>query len=268
MPGFSRAIVPSRPNSLPHVASALRKVLLVDDEAPARQLLREYLAAYPSLVIIGEANNGVDAVRLCGELSPDILFLDVQMPGLTGLQVLEHLQELPQVIFTTAYDAYALEAFDRNAVDYLLKPYTKARFAKAIDKLASSEDANLAKVQALTEHLLAASAPKSYPPKILVPHGSRIAALDPTHILRIEADGDYAQLITAEGSYLSSHGLGELLERLDPAHFYRVHRSAVVNLQHVAEVQRDGSTYYIGLSNGDRVRVSRGYSEVVRGWVV
>ena len=256
------------PKSPPPVASGLRKVLLADDEAPARQLLREYLAAYPDLVVVGEANNGVDAVRLCEELSPDILFLDVQMPGLTGLQVLEHLRELPRVIFSTAYDQYALAAFEQSAVDYLLKPYTRARFARAVDKLRESSEANLTQVQALTERLLAASAPKSYPPKILVPAGSRIAALDPADIVRLEADGDYARIFTSAASYLSSHGLGELVGRLDPAHFYRVHRSAVVNLRHVAEVSRDGSTYYITVSGGARVRVSRGYSDVVRAWVV
>ena len=250
------------------MASPLLKVLIADDEAPARKLLAEYLSAHPSLIVVGEANNGVDAVRLCETLSPDLMLLDVQMPGLTGLQVLEHLRELPQVIFSTAYDTYALQAFERNAVDYLLKPYTKTRFDRAIGKVLAGRDDNLAKVQALTEQLLAASAPRQYPPKLLVTAGQRIAAIDPDDIIRLEADGDYAQLVTAERSYVTSQGLSALLERLDPQHFFRVHRSSAVNLRHVVEVRRDGSTYYIVCADGASVRVSRGYAEVVRGWVV
>jgi len=246
----------------------LIKVLVVDDEEPARRLLLEYLSAYPNLIVVGEANNGVDAVKLCQKLSPDLLLLDVQMPGLTGLEVLEHLDELPQVIFSTAYDTYALAAFEQSAVDYLLKPYTQARFAKAINKALAGRQQNLAKVQALTEQLLASAGPKQYPPKILVATGSRIAVIDPQDIIRLEADGDYAHICTQEQRFLSGQGLNSLLGRLDPSLFYRVHRSSAVNLQHVVEVRRDGSTYYISCSDGERVRVSRGHSDIVKGWMV
>lgn len=245
------------------------KVLLVDDEAPARQLLREYLADYPQLRVVGEAANGVEAVRLIGAEAPDLVFLDVQMPGLTGLEVVQQLASLPQVIFATAYDAYALEAFERNAVDYLLKPFTRQRFAMAVQRVLAGRQDNLDRLRQLTEGLLEAREPtRRYPAKLLVPAGRRIAALDPADVVRVEAEGDYARLHTADGSYLAGQGLSALAERLDPADFYRVHRSSIVNLRHVAELRREGSTYYVVTSTGEQVRVSRGYADVVRGWLV
>ena len=244
------------------------RVLLIDDEAPARRLLREYLGAYPQLQIVAEATNGIEAIRLIGEHAPDLLFLDVQMPGLTGLEVLQNLPQLPKVIFATAYDAYALQAFELSAVDYLLKPFTRERFARAITKVLQTPTANLDGVQALTERLLSADRGRRYAPKILVSTGSKIAALDPADVIRLEAEGDYAEIVTAEKSYLSGSCLGDLVERLDPSVFVRVHRSHIINVGHLAEVAKDGTTYYLIMSNGDKVRVSRGYADVVKAWVV
>ena len=249
-------------------------VLLVDDEAPARQLLREYLDAYPDVCVVGEAVNGIEAARLIGELRPDLVFMDVQMPGLTGLEVVRHLAELPQIIFATAYDTYALEAFELSAVDYLLKPFTRERFSRAIEKVLERPSDALAGLQSLAERLLATETPDkagAVPTrlrKILVPAGRRIVTLDPAAVVRLAADGDYARIVLAEVDYLSGSSLTELHARLDPACFYRVHRSSVVNVEHLAEVRRDGSTYYLHMDNGDVVRVSRGYGEVVRAWLV
>ncbi len=244
------------------------KVLLIDDEAPARRLLREYLGAYPQLEVVAEATNGIEAVRLIGQHSPDLLFLDVHMPGLTGLEVIQNLPQLPKVIFATAYDSYALQAFELSAVDYLLKPFTRERFAKAVRKVLDTPVDNLKGVQALTERLLATDRSKQYAPKILVSAGSRIAALDPTDIVRLEADGDYAKIVTAEKTYLSGGCLGDLVDRLDPSVFVRVHRSHVINLGQLAGVSRDGTTFHLSMSNDDRVRVSRGYMELVKSWLV
>jgi len=244
------------------------KVLWVDDEAPARQILREYITAYPELEVLAEATNGIEAIRLIGEHSPDLLFLDVQMPGLTGLEVLQNLPQLPKVIFATAYDTYALQAFELSAVDYLLKPFTRERFAKAVTRVLQTPTENLNSVQALTERLLAADQSKQYAPKILVSTGSSIAALNPNDVVRLEAEGDYATIVTAGKNYLSSSCLGDLVNRLDPSVFFRVHRSHVINLGQLSEVSRDGSTFYLTMSNSDRVRVSRSYSDLVRGWLV
>ena len=250
------------------------KVLLVDDEAPARRLLREYLGAYPALGIVGEAVNGIEAARLIGELRPDLVFMDVQMPGLTGLEVVRHLAELPQIIFATAYDEYALEAFEVSAVDYLLKPFTRERFARAIEKVLDRPTDALAGLQSLAERLIAAEAAAGAGTtpaplrKILVSAGRRILTLDPAAVVRLEADGDYARIVLAGGSHLSGSSLADLHARLDPTCFYRVHRSSVVNVEYLAEVRRDGSTYYLHMDNGDVVRVSRGYGAVVKDWLV
>ncbi|MEM9920263.1 MAG: LytTR family DNA-binding domain-containing protein, partial [Bacteroidota bacterium] len=215
----------------------MKKIAIIDDEAPARSLLRGYLADYPSLVIIGEANNGVDAIQLIREFQPDIVLLDIQMPGMTGFEVLQKLQNVPQIIFSTAYDQYALKAFEVNAVDYLLKPYTKERFAKAIEKVLSSGDENLQKLKALAENLLIENAAQSkYLSKILVQTKNKLTALNVSDIIWVDAEKDYSRLVTAQQSYLSNYGIGQVAEKLDPEIFIRVHRSSIINIHCVAEI--------------------------------
>ncbi|MEM7105326.1 MAG: LytTR family DNA-binding domain-containing protein [Bacteroidota bacterium] len=243
----------------------MQKVAIIDDEAPARSLLREYLEDYPSLVIVGEANNGVDAIRLIKEFSPEIVFLDIQMTGMTGFEVLKKLKEVPRIIFSTAYDQYALKAFEVNAVDYLLKPYTKGRFAKAIEKVVSAGDDNLASLKALAENLLRESGSGSkFPSKILVPHKNRLTALDVDDIIWIDAEKDYSRLITEGQNFLSNYGIGQIEERLDPERFIRVHRSSIININFVQEIFKYPSSYDIKMKNGDLVRVSRSYLEKIR----
>lgn len=244
------------------------KVLLCDDEAPARALIREYLADYPQLELVAEAANGIEAVRLIGRHDPDLVFLDVEMPGLTGFEVLQSLPELPKVIFATAFDRYAIRAFDLCAVDYLLKPFTRERFARSVERVLNVPVANLNGVQALAERLLATEYPARYPPKLLVSVGSRIVAVGPETVLRIEADGDYAQLVTDDGTFLTGTSLGSLQEKLDPAKFFRVHRSAIVNIARLREVRREGSTFYAVLDDGHAVRVSRANNDLVKSWIV
>lgn len=245
----------------------MQKVIIIDDEAAGRTLIRQYLEAYPALIVVGEANNGVDAVRLINEFKPDLIFLDVQMPGLTGFDVLKHLDEIPQIIFSTAYDQYALQAFEVHAVDYLLKPYTRDRFAQAVQRVTDARTNNLQKIQPLAESLLmtatAASADR-YPEKILVQTGNRLVTVTVANILRIEAEGDYATLVTGAGRHLSNYGISALEAKLNPQHFLRVHRSDIVNLHYVSEIQKYPSSYDVILQNGDVVRVSRSYMDKIR----
>ena len=240
----------------------MQKVIIIDDEAAGRSLIREYLTAYPALIVVGEANNGVDAVRLINEFKPDLIFLDIQMPGLTGFDVLTHLDEIPQIIFSTAYDQYALRAFEVHAVDYLLKPYTRNRFAQAIQRVTDSGTGNLQKIQPLAESLLTATA--TYPEKILVQTGNRLVTVAVADILRIAAEGDYATLVTATGKHLSNYGIGALEDKLNPQHFLRVHRSDIVNLHYIREIQKYPSSYDVILQNGDVVRVSRSYMDKIK----
>jgi len=241
----------------------MQKVIIIDDEAAGRQLIREYLEDFPDMIVMGEANNGVDAIRLIREFKPDLIFLDIQMPGLNGFDVLTRLEETPLVIFSTAYDKYALKAFEVHALDYLLKPYTRERFSLAVKKALNSLQNNLSSVQALTESLLTPTE-NTYPEKILVQIGAKLVTVDLAEVIWIDAEGDYSKLIMAKQGYLSNYGLGVLEKKLDPRRFIRVHRSAIINLAFVQEIQKQVSSYDVLLKNGDVVRVSRGYMENIR----
>ncbi len=240
----------------------MQKIIIIDDEAAGRQLIREYLEDFPDLIVIGEANNGVDAIRLIREFKPDLIFLDIQMPGLNGFDVLTRLDEMPLVIFSTAYDKYALKAFEVHALDYLLKPYTRERFSIAVQKALNSLQNNLNSVQSLTESLLTPES--TYPEKILVQIGAKLVTVDLAEVIWIDAEGDYSKLITLKQRYLSNYGLGALEKKLDPRRFIRVHRSAIINLAFVQEIQKQISSYDVILQNGDVVRVSRGYMENIK----
>ncbi|WP_435415803.1 LytR/AlgR family response regulator transcription factor [Polaribacter aestuariivivens] len=238
----------------------MKKVIIVDDENAGRKLIKEYLDDFPELILIGEANNGVDAVKIINEFKPDLVFLDIQMPGLTGFDVLTHLEELPQIIFSTAYDQYALKAFEVHAVDYLLKPYTKDRFEKAVNKLASDTTKN--KAQNLTSSLLMETA--TYPEKILVESQNKLVTISVKEIIRIEAFGDYSKIITEDKTYLSNYGISRLEEKLETAIFLRVHRSSIINIDKIKELNKYGKSYDVTMQNKDVVRVSRGYMETIK----
>ncbi|QCX00941.1 response regulator [Aggregatimonas sangjinii] len=236
----------------------MKKVLIVDDEKAGRTLIKEYLTDFPDLILLGEANNGVDAVKQINEFRPDLVFLDIQMPGMTGFDVLTHLQELPKIIFSTAYDKYALQAFEVHAVDYLLKPYTKERFNKAIEKLGQGNE----KLGSLTQSLLMEK--PDYPERVLVERSTKLITIAVSDILWVEAYGDYSKLHTASEILLSNYGISALEEKLNPASFLRVHRSSMVNLNRIKELHKYGKSYDITMQNGDVVRVSRGYMEAIK----
>ncbi|SHI61811.1 LytR/AlgR family response regulator transcription factor [Aquimarina spongiae] len=238
----------------------MKKVIIVDDEAAGRKLIKEYLIDFPELVLLGEANNGVDAVKMINEFVPDLVFMDVQMPGMTGFDVLTHIEEIPEIIFSTAYDKYALQAFEVHAIDYLLKPYTKERFKTAIEKISSNSKEN--KIRPLAESLLM-DKPK-YPERILVQSQNKLITVAVDEIIRVEAYGDYSKLITNNGTYLSNFGISVLEEKLDPSVFIRVHRSSIINIHNVKELIKYTKSYDVVMQNDDVVRVSRGYMDNIK----
>lgn len=238
-------------------------MILIDDEAPARSLLKEYLSQYPEMVIVGEANNGVDGIRLVHEFKPDIVFLDIEMPGMNGLEVLQHLKENPRVIFSTAYDQYAVSAFELNAVDYLLKPYTRERFKRAVERLQQQHHQSLDSLHTLAESLMKKER-QNYPSRILVSSGQKLVAIPTETIIWVNADGDYSNMITHQQTYLSNYGIGQLEEKLDPELFMRVHRSSIINISKVQEIFKYPAAYDIRMINGDVVRVSRSYLDKIR----
>lgn len=236
------------------------KVVLADDEAPARNLLKEYLQAYPKMNIVAECKNGIEAIGIINVLQPDLVFLDIQMPGKTGFEVLQEIEHLPQIIFATAYDRYALEAFNANALDYLLKPFTRERFDQAVKKALRPEPDGMRNLVALTESLQS----KTYPERILVEQGTKWVTLPVSEIYWLEAEGDYTKIHTARQCYLSSKGISELESRLNPQQFQRVHRSAIISLSAIKEVYREPSGPQVVLQNGVMVRVSRSYTDAIR----
>ena len=231
----------------------MKKVIIVDDESAGRKLIKEYLEDFHDYFIVGEANNGVDAVKIINEFKPDLVFLDIQMPGLNGFEVINYLEEIPQIIFSTAYDKYALKAFEVHAVDYLLKPYTQERFKIAIDRI----DSNFEKLRPFTENLLLNKA--NFPERILVQTSKKLITIAVKDIVRIEAFGDYSKLFTKENSFLSNFGISVLETKFNTDIFIRVHRSAIININFVKEVSKNLTAFDILMTNNDAVRVSRGY---------
>ena len=236
----------------------MKKVLIADDEKAGRVLIKEYLEDYPELILVSEVNNGVDAINEINRFKPDLVFLDIQMPGKTGFEVLNHLDEIPKIIFSTAFDEYALKAFDVHAVDYLLKPYTKDRFKLAIEKL---NDGN-SKIEALARSVFMEEA--SYPVRVLVHFNKKLITIKCEGIIWIEAYGDYSKIHTMEQIYLSNFGISDLEKKLNPKLFLRVHRSSIVNMDKVKELNKYGKSYDVTMENGDIVRVSRGYMDSIK----
>ncbi|GAB2675702.1 LytTR family DNA-binding domain-containing protein [Flavihumibacter cheonanensis] len=241
------------------------KVLIIDDEVAARQLIREYLEDFPSLQIAGECQQGLEAVAAIDNLEPDLVFLDIQMPGLSGFQVLQQIVHIPQIIFSTAFDKYALKAFEHNAVDYLLKPYSRERFHQAVHKLLHPMNRNREQVKQLTEQLQQG---KPFPERLLVEQGNRLVGLQVSDIIWIEADGDYSRIYAGKQQYLSNLGISQLEQKLNPAVFQRIHRSAMINIHEVKEVRKEPSGMQVVLSNGLIQKVSRSYTEALKKWMI
>jgi two-component system, LytTR family, response regulator len=242
--------------------AVVKRVLICDDEEDARKLIQQYIADYPELTVIQECVNGPEAVHAIDTLEPDIVFLDIQMPGLSGFQVLQHIVHVPQIIFSTAFDKYALKAFDNNAVDYLLKPYTRQRFGQAVNKVLLNAAKNMDGIKKLSENLQTGSA--TYPEKVLVDNGNRMLSLHVNDIIWMEAEGDYTKLHSSNKNYLSSYGIGTLEQKLNPVVFVRIHRSAIININMVKEVFKDTNGYYVVLQNGTSHKVGRNYVEVIK----
>ena len=237
------------------------RALVVDDEDLARCLVREYLQGHADIDVVGECDNGLDAVKQIAALQPDLVFLDIQMPRLTGLEVLELTGRRAGVIFTTAYDEHAIKAFELHAVDYLLKPFSKARFDDAL-------------ARARTLHSPAAPAPgldalvarrTGALERILIRDREQVHVIAIEQVECIEAQGDYLA-IHAEGKcHLKPQRISEIEEQLDPARFLRVHRSFIISLAHLQAIERPGPDRHAArLRSGKRVPISRSGYEKLR----
>jgi two-component system, LytTR family, response regulator len=231
------------------------RALIVDDEDLARQLLREYAQSIPGLEIVAECSNGFDAVKTIGELKPDLVFLDVQMPKLDGFEVLELIDPPPAVIFVTAYDQYAMRAFEAHAVDYLLKPFHPDRFKTAIERARERLGAPL---PASAQLKAAASPPGQRLERIAVKDGSKVYIIPVDKLDFVEAQDDYIAIHSENKSYLKQQTISNIEDQLDPARFARTHRSYIVNIERIARIEpytKDSRVAILG--NGTRIPVSR-----------
>ena len=243
------------------------RAVLVDDEAPARALLREYLAAHPEVEVVAECANGFEAVKTIGELAPDLVFLDVQMPKLDGFEVLELLDPLPAVVFCTAWDEYALRAFEVHAVDYLLKPFGRERLAAALARVRERLAARVAagtggEVARLAAEARGPGAP--YVERIVVKDGAAVHVIPVEQLDSAEAEDDYVSLRARGKTWLKQQTLADLERRLDPERFVRVHRSHLVALDRIARIELGAKDRRIAvLRDGREIPVSRsGYARL------
>jgi two-component system, LytTR family, response regulator len=246
--------------------SPLIRVLLVDDEPLARGMLREMLQTDSQVSIVGEAANGREAVEAIRALSPDLIFLDVQMPALGGFEVLEALSngQIPHVIFVTAFDQYAVRAFEVHALDYLLKPFDQERFdiswQRAKAQIVRDRNGGMdQRILALLEELKAGS---RYLERLVIKSGGRIYFLETNDIDWIEAEGNYVSVHSAKKTHLLRETISSLETQLDPRKFVRIHRSSIVRIDRIQELQPwFHGEYRVILQGGTQLTLSRNYRE-------
>ncbi len=239
--------------------------IIVDDEPLARQLIKEYLRDFPQIEIIGECKNGKQAIKAINEHKPDLIFLDIRMPGIDGFEVLENLNVIPHVVFSTAYGDYALKAFELNAIDYLLKPYDRKRFTRALNKAMVRTAEPVVEIERVVRVLQQSKEPEKFPRRIFVRLGRKIISIQMSDIVLIEANGDYSNLHTSSDVHLCNLSLRSLEERLDPSIFLRVHRSTIIAGNSIESLASDGEGgYNVLLKNKSRVKVSRTYAGKIR----
>jgi len=244
----------------------MKTAFFAEDEPLARDVLRDAIYAHPALRLVGEAADGASALVQITRLKPEVVFMDIQMPEMTGLEVLRRLDYLPRIVFTTAYDQYAVTAFELNAVDYLLKPFTQARFTAAVARLLEGP---VQERETLGQALAQAGAAPARLERILVRDRGRIFPLAADEIEYMKADSKYTVIAARGQSFLVRIGISELEAQLDPARFVRIHRSALVNLDFVESMRADDqSQLQIHMRDGTVLGANRDASKVLRDMAI
>jgi two-component system, LytTR family, response regulator len=244
------------------------QAIIIDDEPLARLIIQEYLQAYPQIHVAQECSDGFEGLKAIQQHKPDLLFLDIQMPKINGFEMLELIEEPPAVIFTTAFDEYAIRAFESHAVDYLLKPFNKQRFDKAVQKWLDQHTADAdpaAGSHPGTQALLdTVAASPSQNRRIVVKTGGKIKIIPVEDVHYLEASDDYVKIHTKSGVYLKNKTMGYFEHTLDPAQFVRTHRSFILNIQQVTRIDPyEKDSHLCLLQSGARVPVSKsGYAKL------
>lgn len=233
------------------------KTILIDDEPLARSIIKEYLQGYSEIEIVQECKDGFEGVKAIMQHHPDLIFLDIQMPKINGFEMLELVEPAPAVIFTTAFDEYAIKAFETHAIDYLLKPFSKERFDKAMQKWMLQNSA--VKTEAATNELL--NTPAKQPDeqnRVVVKYGSNIRIIPTQDIYYIEAYDDYVKIFTKDDYYLKKKTMNYFEQALSATEFLRTHRSYIVNMQQITRIEPYEKNSYIALlKNGKKIPLSR-----------
>lgn len=240
----------------------MSKVVIIDDEMLARSIVKEYLQKHPQLEVMAECGDGFEGLKAIQQHQPDLIFLDIQMPKINGFEMLELIEHPPAVIFATAFDEYAIKAFEAHAIDYLLKPFDQDRFDKAIIKWMEQKSVNAEKV---TQDLLeTASLSPAQSQRVVVKNGSKIKIIPAHDILFLEAADDFVKIHTPEGYFLKNKTMNHFEQTLDKNQFVRSHRSYIINIQQITRIDPyEKDSHVAVLRTGTKVPVSRsGYGKL------
>jgi len=240
------------------------RTVVIDDEAPAREIIKHYLTDLDYIEVIGECADGFSGLKTISSLKPDLVFLDIQMPRLTGIELLEVMTEKPEIIFITAYDQYAIRAFELNAVDYLLKPFSKPRFIEAVKKATDKIRLGTGKKEPAGQ--LLAKRPESASPvnRVVVRKGNGISLIPVDQIRYVEAQDDYVMIFHTSGKALKHQTMRFYEDNLPEEDFVRIHRSYIVRIQEINRIEPYGKDNHVAiLKSGDKLPVSRaGYKHL------
>ncbi len=238
------------------------KAIIIDDEPLARSIVNEYVKSFSQIKVVEECNDGFEGLKAIIQHKPDLIFLDIQMPKITGFEMLELIEQPPSVIFTTAFDEFAIKAFEAHAIDYLLKPYSKERFDKALNKLISQPKIN--EQQQAIPALLQSPSNVSPTERIVVKNGGKIKIIHLHEILYLEAADDYVKIYTKDGSFLKNKTMSFFETTLPSHQFVRTHRSFIINIQEITRIDPYEKEGYLAiLKSGARSPVSKnGYAKL------
>ena len=239
------------------------RTLIIDDESLARDLLRHYLTKDERIELIGECSNGFEGVLAIQELNPDLVFLDIQMPKITGFEMLELVQDPPVIIFSTAYDQYAIRAFEANAIDYLLKPYPFERVVAALNKAAEKLNSKTAPLQ-INKLIETHDEELGTLSRVVVKSGRKIQVIPVESILYIESQDDFVMIYCKDGHFMKQKTMKFFEEHLDPKQFVRIHRSYLLNISEIAELQQyEKESWLVLTKQGAKLKVSKaGFSNL------
>jgi two-component system LytT family response regulator len=241
----------------------MSKLILIDDEPLARSIVKEYLQAHPQLQLVAECGDGFEGVKAIQQYQPDLIFLDIQMPKINGFEMLELLDQPPAIIFTTAFEEYAIKAFDSHAVDYLLKPFSQERFDKAVIKWQEHANDN-AIARPMDDLLETAAKSPNQSDRIVVKNGSKIKIIPVGNVFYLEAADEYVKIHTSEGYFLKKKTMNFFEESLANQQFVRCHRSFIININEITRIDPyEKDNYAARLKSGQQVPVSRtGYTRL------